>query len=63
MGSAMIQVICPSCFELFSVPEPSREECPTFLDYDCEICCRPMVLLVDADGQVEARGMDDGMES
>jgi len=61
MVSAMNEVICPSCFEVFSVAIPPLEECPTTLDYDCEICCRPMFLMVDGEGQVEARSLDDGM--
>lgn len=56
----MTEVTCPSCFELFSVAVPAPGERPTSLDYDCEICCRPMVLWVDEDGGVEARGLDDG---
>jgi hypothetical protein len=35
---------CPSCFESFSVPGPAPSEVPTDWDYDCEICCRPMVI-------------------
>jgi hypothetical protein len=35
-------VTCPSCFEVFSVPAPDPTECPSDVDYDCEVCCRPM---------------------
>ncbi|MGF1449808.1 MAG: CPXCG motif-containing cysteine-rich protein [Opitutales bacterium] len=41
------EVICPWCFQPFYVPMPPPEECPASLDYDCESCCRPM--LIDAD--------------
>ena len=37
-------VTCPSCFELFDFPLPRREETPSELDYDCEICCRPLIV-------------------
>jgi hypothetical protein len=57
----MNEVTCPSCFEVFSVAVPPMDECPTNLDYDCEICCRPMMIAVDENGHAEARGMDDGM--
>ncbi len=39
--------MCPSCGEVFSVMGPSPEECPTEWDYDCEVCCRPMILVFD----------------
>ena len=62
--TAISEVTCPTCFELFSVPVPSREETPTEVDYDCEVCCRPMVVALDYDetfGEVlaTARGMDE----
>ncbi|MGJ8640715.1 MAG: CPXCG motif-containing cysteine-rich protein [Opitutaceae bacterium] len=43
-------VTCPSCFEGFSVSGPSPSETPTEWDYDCEICCRPMVIRFYLDG-------------
>jgi hypothetical protein len=52
-------VQCPSCGEHFSVPLPSAAECPTQLDYDCEVCCRPMVIVIDEEGGVIALGADD----
>jgi hypothetical protein len=56
-------VTCPSCFQTFSVVGPSPEECPTEWDYDCEICCRPMVIAfsADEDGDViaEARSLSE----
>jgi Cysteine-rich CPXCG len=35
-------VTCPSCFEEFEVALPGPHEVPCDVDYDCEICCRPM---------------------
>ena len=52
-------VQCPSCFECFEVSIPPLTECPTNLDYDCEVCCRPMVIVVDEEGIVTALGMDE----
>ena len=55
----MEEVMCPSCGEWFAVSVPPRDECPAVLDYDCEVCCRPLLLDVDEDGQVLARGTGD----
>jgi hypothetical protein len=55
-------VCCPSCLQTFEVPGPSAEECPTEWDYDCEVCCRPMVIAFRCDGPdvwAEARGIND----
>lgn len=52
-------VQCPTCFEWFEVPEPPPAERPCEVDYDCEVCCRPMVIGFDADGAA-ARGLGDG---
>jgi hypothetical protein len=55
-------VTCPSCFEDFEVAGPAPEECPTEWDYDCEVCCRPMVIAFEFDGNAVvavARGIND----
>jgi hypothetical protein len=62
MRSRFVTVICPSCFQPFAIAAPPREELPAELDYDCEVCCRPMVVLIeDDDGELraEARGISD----
>ena len=41
-------VICPTCFESFEVLLPSPSEIPAEVDYDCEICCRPMRIVFEA---------------
>lgn len=56
----MEEVCCPSCGELFFVPVPPAAELPAEMDYDCEVCCRPFVLVIDADGSAEARGGGEG---
>ena len=55
-------ITCPTCFEEFGVPSPGLSEVPCEVDYDCEICCRPMVVSFRADDSVviaHARGLDD----
>jgi len=52
-------VTCPTCFEVFEVAVPHPDELPTEFDYDCEVCCRPMLVCVDEDGCAEARGLAD----
>ena len=60
----LVQITCPACFEVFEVAAPPHTELPCEVDYDCEICCRPMILSfwTDADGLPEglARGLDEG---
>ena len=56
------EVTCPSCFERFEIAAPGPGELPTVLDYDCEVCCRPMEISVwEEDGlvQAEACGSSD----
>lgn len=46
-------VTCPSCFQEFEVPAPSFTETPCDVDYDCEVCCRPLrIYFEEADGEV-----------
>lgn len=52
-------VTCPTCFEEFGVAQLPRDECPAQLDYDCEVCCRPLVLSYDQEGFPQALGMDE----
>ncbi len=58
----LIPVTCPSCFEEFEVAAPSPDEVPCEVDYDCEVCCRPLLIRFDQwDGAVtaEAAGLGD----
>jgi len=60
MTGGLVPITCPSCFETFEVAAPPLEEVPAEVDYDCEVCCRPMIVLFDAaDGEVwaEAKGL------
>lgn len=52
------EVVCPSCFETFEVVCPPPEEMPAEVDYDCEICCRPMIISFSSEGTF-ARGLAD----
>jgi hypothetical protein len=59
-------VTCPTCFEEFEVPLPHASETPAEVDYDCEVCCRPMIVVYEVDGDDEeeevcahARGIHD----
>lgn len=54
----LVEVVCPTCFESFEVVMPPPEELPTEVDYDCEICCRPMQIAFDGQG-AWARGLAD----
>ena len=57
------EVSCPSCFEVFEVALPGSGELPAEVDYDCEICCRPLIISFweDEGGMVwaEGRGLGD----
>ncbi|HEX2748346.1 MAG TPA: CPXCG motif-containing cysteine-rich protein [Verrucomicrobiales bacterium] len=59
----MVTVVCPFCFQEFSVTPPAQSELPAEWDYDCEICCRPMVISFEDDGggevYAEARSLAD----
>jgi hypothetical protein len=58
----LLPVSCPACFEIFEVTVPPPAELPAELDYDCEICCRPMMIIVSSEhGEVraEAHGLGD----
>ena len=57
-GMDLAEVTCPTCFEVFEVAMPHPDEMPTEVDYDCEICCRPMVIVFTED-DVYAKGLAD----
>ncbi len=62
MPDRFVSVTCPSCFQQFEVAVPPPEELPAEFDYDCEICCRPLVISLERDGddiRAEARGIND----
>lgn len=59
METDFARVTCPACFQEIEIPVPPVWELPAELDYDCEVCCRPMTLVVrDENGRpvAEARG-------
>ena len=56
METALVQ--CPTCFETFEVVMPPPGELPAEMDYDCEVCCRPLILVFDESGAY-ARGLGE----
>jgi hypothetical protein len=62
MNNMLVDVTCPSCFESFEIVPPPVEEVPTEWDYDCEVCCRPMIIAFYEEANevwAEARGLND----
>ena len=57
-GMELAEVTCPTCFEVFEVGVPHPDEMPAEVDYDCEVCCRPMTIVFTED-EVYARGLAD----
>lgn len=59
-----VSVTCPHCWQVFSIPGPAPSETPTQWDYDCEVCCRPMVIAFEPDPDdetvwAEAQSLED----
>ncbi|MEY3895705.1 MAG: hypothetical protein RLZZ214_1224 [Verrucomicrobiota bacterium] len=54
----LAEVTCPTCFEVFEVAMPHPDEMPAEVDYDCEVCCRPMIIVFTED-EVYAKGLGD----
>jgi phage FluMu protein Com len=52
------EITCPTCCEVFEVAVPPPDEMPTEVDYDCEVCCRPMVIVFTED-DIYTRGLAD----
>jgi len=56
----LTNIQCPSCFEWFSFTLQHDEMAvgEVEMDYDCEVCCRPMRVIVTS-SDAYAIGMDD----
>ncbi|MDP0492350.1 MAG: CPXCG motif-containing cysteine-rich protein [Verrucomicrobiota bacterium JB023] len=52
-------VQCPSCWQLFDVPSPGDGERPCEVDYDCFVCCRPLVIHFPSDGEAFTSSLAD----
>ena len=52
-------VTCPTCFESFEITVPPEQEMPAESDYDCEICCRPMLIILNSPDDIYAQGLGD----
>ena len=55
---------CPTCFEAIDIPVPPPTEVPIEVDYDCHVCCNPMVVQFFTGAQLgevlaEAHGIGD----
>lgn len=51
----LVSITCPTCFESFEILSPPPSELPTEIDYDCEICCSPMMIeFLQIDQKIEA---------
>jgi len=47
----VVDITCPHCFEVFELAAPPPTELPESIDYDCEVCCRPMLIDFVWDGE------------
>jgi Cysteine-rich CPXCG len=57
MITNLVSITCPSCLEVFEVAAPPMDEVPCDIDYDCEVCCHPLLIHFAADhGRVSAEG-------
>ena len=52
------QVTCPTCFEVFDGAMPHPDVLPAEVDYDCDVCCRPIVIVFTED-EVYAKSLAD----
>ena len=51
----LVSITCQTCFESFEILSPPPSELPTEIDYDCEICCSPMMIeFLQVDQNIEA---------
>jgi len=58
MNNELYEVQCPHCFEYFEVSLVQAEVEGAAVDYDCEVCCCPMVIHI-GDGVAQAMSLDD----
>jgi len=58
MLTELIEVTCPTCCQFFGVAVPPTEEVPSTVDYDCEVCCSPMLIQFYATSNEDGVGMD-----
>ncbi|MBT8036600.1 MAG: CPXCG motif-containing cysteine-rich protein [Verrucomicrobiae bacterium] len=52
-------VTCPTCFETFEIAIPPVAEMPAEYDYDCEVCCRPMLIILNSPEDIYAQSLAD----
>ncbi len=55
-----LSIFCPHCGETFAIPLDVSEGSAEFV-VDCEVCCRPMNVIVRiADGELESFDVTEG---
>lgn len=63
MSRGAVKVTCPACFVSFEVQPPPLNEVPAEWDYDCEVCCNPIMIRFSADEDeeilAEAHGLSE----
>lgn len=62
METEFATITCPACMQRIDIPAPHWSELPAELDYDCEVCCRPMLVRFSEEmGAIvaEARGQGE----
>lgn len=58
----LIKILCPTCFEVFEIVCPPFSEIPAELDYDCEVCCSPLIIDLHRNGDeitVQSRALSN----
>lgn len=50
---------CPTCWENFEVSTPPEDERPCEMDYDCEVCCRPLLIICNPGEDCYAQGLSE----
>lgn len=54
------KIQCPYCLQWLDYPiPPVGEDRDVELDYDCEVCCRPLLVIVSECGAAEVRGVSE----
>lgn len=57
MITELVRITCPSCLQVFDVAAPPPDEVPCEVDYDCEICCHPLMIhFQEAGGRILGEG-------
>ncbi len=58
MSENLVDIQCPCCYAWFSFALQEVGDSAVEMDYDCEVCCNPMRVIVTAD-DAYVIGMDE----